>query len=173
MLHSRLVLAFLAFAAFVTAAALLSTWPTDTPQVRALSAATTFVVVVGAALLIRRYWSYASEPRMPGVARVEHDGDGLRLWPSDGPPTLIAWAEIQGIDVLTTSDGPWAEDVFILLRGPGEQVHAIPQGSDGFPALVERLISLPGFSVQEFTRAMGSTSDQRFVCWRRPERPVA
>lgn len=81
----------------------------------------------------------------------------------------VRWDELEGVDVMTTDDGPFAEDVFWVLLGPRESgVGAvIPQGLTP-EELVDRLTALPGFDHEAMIRAMGSTREASFVCWRAP-----
>lgn len=85
----------------------------------------------------------------------------------DGRTERVAWDELQAFIVETTDEGPGAPDVFWILLGSAESGCVIPQGATGDKALLERLQALPGFNNQEFIRAMGSTSNQRFLCWER------
>jgi hypothetical protein len=44
---------------------------------------------------------------------------------------------------------------------------AVSNGADGFKALLERIQGLPRFDNEAVIRAMGSTSNDRFVVWKR------
>jgi len=85
----------------------------------------------------------------------------------DGLTERVAWDELQAFIVETTDDGPWAPDVFWVLAGSTTSRCIIPQGATGDKALLERLQKLPGFNNEEFIRAMGSTSNEKFLCWKR------
>jgi len=61
----------------------------------------------------------------------------------------------------------WAEDVFFVLLGAGTEGLLVPQGAEGSQQLVERLLKLPGFDERLFIEARGSTSNRKFVCWRK------
>jgi hypothetical protein len=71
------------------------------------------------------------------------------------------------IVVLATSDGPFAEDVFFVLSGQDGTGCVIPQGAPESTQLLERLQRLPGFDNEALIRAMSSTQDATFPCWRR------
>ena len=113
---------------------------------------------------------YASEPR----ARLEPESRFLvRLSDSevvceqpDGRVERVGWSDLQQVEVVTTGDGPFAPDVFWMLRGTSGGC-AVPQGATGDEELLERLQALPGFDYQAFIEAMSSASDRRFVCWQR------
>jgi hypothetical protein len=49
----------------------------------------------------------------------------------------------------------------------GKSGCAIPQFSEGFQSLLVRLQKLPGFDNDAVIKAMSTTSDGRFVCWKR------
>jgi len=84
----------------------------------------------------------------------------------DGKVERVAWADLQKVEVFTTSDGPYAPDVFWLLDGT-EGGCAIPQGATGESQLLERLWALQGFDMGAFIKAMTCVSDKRFLCWQR------
>lgn len=84
----------------------------------------------------------------------------------DGTVERVGWDDLQRVDVVTTSDGPFAPDVFWVLHGRNGGC-AIPQGATGDGQLLARLQALPGFDNNAVTAAMASTSDRRFLCWAR------
>ena len=71
------------------------------------------------------------------------------------------------IDILTTSDGPFAPDCFWLLIGPETTGCCIPQGATGDLELLARMYELPGFDHQVFIEAMGNHQEAIFTCWQR------
>jgi hypothetical protein len=90
-----------------------------------------------------------------------------RLRP-DGIQETVRWDDLAEVEIITTDDGPWSEDVFWLLRGSdGKGGCAVPQGAEGANELLVALQRLPGFDNKAVIEAMGCTSDARFVCWNR------
>ena len=85
----------------------------------------------------------------------------------DGKVERVGWADLQKVEVVTTSDGPFAPDVFWVLHGTVGGC-AVPQGATGDRQLLERLQALPGFDNGAFIDAMSCASDRRFLCWQRP-----
>jgi hypothetical protein len=78
----------------------------------------------------------------------------------------MRWADLREVVIVTTSEGPFLEDVFFVLRdGTSELV--VPQGARGSDALLSRLGQLSGFDDDKVIEAMSCTSDRTFVCWRR------
>ena len=84
-----------------------------------------------------------------------------------GMINTIAWSDLREVDVLTTHEGSWVEDVFFALIGSGAAGLLVPQGSNGSDVLVAHLLKLPGFNESLFIEAMGSTANRKFVCWSR------
>ncbi len=114
---------------------------------------------------------YADEPpapRLPESLVVVHLSDAEVVCERpDGKTERVAWAGLRSVDILTTADGPFAPDVFFLLIGTVGGC-AVPQGATGYEALLQRLQALPGFDNEAFIRAMGSTEEASFACWRAP-----
>ena len=119
---------------------------------------------------------YADEPlakRLPESLVVVHLSDTEVVCERpDGKTERVVWADLRSVDILTTADGPFAPDVFWLLVGTVGGC-AVPQGATGYEALLKRLQSLPGFDNEAVIRAMGSTDEASFPCWRAPVAAVA
>ncbi|WP_157850540.1 hypothetical protein [Chloracidobacterium thermophilum] len=86
--------------------------------------------------------------------------------PPDGAARRLAWADLQAVEIVTTSDGPFANDVFRVLLPDGPPLF-IPQSADRSGVLLKRLQELPGLDNHAFIVAMGSTDDVHFLCWKR------
>jgi hypothetical protein len=84
----------------------------------------------------------------------------------DGAVERVGWADLETVEIVTTSDGPFAPDVFWVLHGRDGGC-AVPQGATGDRLLLERLQALPGFDNNAVIEAMSSTSRRRFLCWQR------
>lgn len=95
---------------------------------------------------------------------IELSERGVRRDLGDGTIEEIAWETLERVSILTTDGGPFLEDVFFLLEGPEGTGCAVPQlhAPEGF---LDRLQRLPGFDHEAVIRAMGSTDNDRFVCW--------
>lgn len=104
------------------------------------------------------------EPECRFVVRVS-DAEVVCERP-DGRVERVGWDELQKVEVLTTSAGPFTADVFWGLIGTDGGC-CIPQGATGEKELLQRLQALPGFDNSAFIEAMGSTSEARFLCWQR------
>jgi hypothetical protein len=99
---------------------------------------------------------------------IRVDDWGVQRDLGDGRAERVAWDALVEVSVLTTGEGPFAEDVFFLLAGEDGTGCVVPQGAPESAGLLERLQRLPGFDNGAFIRAMSRTEDARFVCWRRP-----
>jgi len=100
---------------------------------------------------------------LPAVHDSVHDLLPLDLFQ---PAKRVGWADLQKVEVVTTGDGPFAPDVVWVLHGTDAGC-AVPQGATGDSQLLERLQALPGFDNHALIEAMSSTTDRRFLCWRR------
>jgi hypothetical protein len=105
--------------------------------------------------------------RQPPSVVITEDGVEHRC--SDDSVESVRWADLLQVNVLTTSAGPFLEDVFFELVGRNETGCLVPQCSAEFDQLFERFRQWPGFDSEQFARGMCCTDDARFVCWRRDE----
>ena len=100
----------------------------------------------------------------------ERPKESVRRRRVNGTVESITWDELDAIDIVTTDEGPYVDDVFFLLigRDPSRGC-AISNEAKGFPLLLARLQSLPGFDNGVVIRAMTTAVNARFVVWRRPD----
>ena len=83
---------------------------------------------------------------------------------SNGSFEQVDLSELEQVRVMTTDDGPYAEDVFFVLIGAAQTGCVVPQGA--MPdQLLERLQQLPGFDNAALIQAMSSTDNAEFICW--------
>ena len=74
----------------------------------------------------------------------------------------VRWADITRVTVITTSQGPWFDDLFYHIVYTGGDV-TLPSEANGIAAFVEKLSTLPGFDKAAFDRANRSTRNNSFV----------
>lgn len=110
----------------------------------------------------------SSSPARNPFGSVQFDDTRVVFTRPDGSTDHVSWSDLMEVGVLTTDEGPLQEDVYYMLLSakPGEGC-AVPQGAEGTDQLLERLQSLPAFDHDSLIRAMGSTSNNRFVCWKK------
>ena len=78
----------------------------------------------------------------------------------------IQWAAIEKIELVTTDEGPWLPDVWLVLSGGGD-ICSIPQGASHYEEVYDKVSALPGFDFEAVLSAMTSTDNARFVLWRK------
>lgn len=86
----------------------------------------------------------------------------------DGSLKTVRWDELQEIGILTTDEGPAREDVYWVLLGTNGNCVAAAS-ADGTQELLARMQLLPGFDNAAVIKAMGCTSNAKFVCWKRDQ----
>ena len=86
----------------------------------------------------------------------------------DGVEESIKLCDLSEVGILTTDEGPWQEDVYFLLIGSkGKSGCVVSQSAEGFDKLFSYLQKLPDFNNEAVIKAMGSTTNAKFVCWKR------
>jgi hypothetical protein len=84
----------------------------------------------------------------------------------DNSRTTTRWSDVIEVAIVTTRDGPFAEDVFYLFsisESDGCVVtHDAAERIDLLPELHARF---PGLDDKKVIEAMGCTSDNKFVLW--------
>ena len=80
------------------------------------------------------------------------------------------WNAATESSVMTADGSPWVEDGFYDFSGSEkDQGCPIPTGGYGAGHLVTKICEIPGFDEKKFISAMGCTSNNRFVCWRKSD----
>lgn len=115
------------------------------------------------ALAAANRWVRVRRTAVPEVSVVLDDA-GVTVAPPGATARHVAWGQLVEVSIVTTSDGPLADDVFFLLRGADRSGCVVPGPLS--TELLVRLGRLPGFDHRKVIEAMGSTTDAGFVCWR-------
>ncbi|MCU1645893.1 MAG: hypothetical protein JWN03_6168 [Nocardia sp.] len=102
------------------------------------------------------------------MAGVEINDTFVRRTLANGRVEEVAWTELAEVRLITTADGPFAEDVFFVLIGATGKGCVVPH-SAADTAFLARLQALPGFDNDKVVEAMLSTADRQFLVWRRAE----
>jgi len=76
----------------------------------------------------------------------------------------VTWEELEKVEIHTTDEGPFVEDVFWVLHGSGRGC-VIPQGATNSEELLNRLQDLPDFDNKMVVEAMASTDNNEFLIW--------
>ncbi len=107
--------------------------------------------------------------RRPQQETIQVDEVGvLRV---EGPiREQIQWQDIVEIRIVTTSEGPFGEDVFFALAGANGKGCLVPHAAAVRTKLLEELQSrFPNLRNETVIEAMGCTSDRNFLLWKRPD----
>jgi hypothetical protein len=130
--------------------------------------------VVGAVVVVTRHlWEalavavlvllvWLGSKRKPVQPIVRINNEGVFVETPGREAQAIPWADLIEVGIVTTSDGPWLDDVFWILRG--EKHDCVVAGAQG-EELLKHLGRLPRFDHEQVIRAMGSTSEASFRCW--------
>ncbi|EID55436.1 hypothetical protein SacxiDRAFT_3230 [Saccharomonospora xinjiangensis XJ-54] len=97
---------------------------------------------------------------------VSVDDTGVRRLLADGTEESIAWGDLAAVVVRVIPEGPWKEDVFLMLAASDGTGTAVPSGDPAADALIERLQMLPGFDHDTFVEAMTTDADKAYVVWK-------
>jgi len=107
-------------------------------------------------------WGQALKAR----EQVTFDDEGVTRTRRDGSIEHVGWDELLSVDIATTNEGPWFEDVFWLLSA-GDHGCVVPSEAEGMGELLTRLQELTGFDDEAVIRAMGCTDNELFPVWSR------
>jgi hypothetical protein len=87
-------------------------------------------------------------------------------YPSSFKKEKISWRDITKIQVLTTDEGPYLCDVFLILRDTNDKGIVIPQYKQKeTKQVLDRILKFEGFDNRLFIEAMGSTEIKWFTVW--------
>ena len=93
--------------------------------------------------------------------------DGRIEFVERGRVRRVDLAALDEVGILTTSGGPFQDDVFWVLNA-GETRLLVPWNVDGASELLAALQDLPGFDHDAVIAASGSTEEAAFQAWVRP-----
>lgn len=98
--------------------------------------------------------------------QVSFDDSTITRTMPNGKTETVRWDDLQEVGIITTDEGPFNEDVYWVLLG-NKGGCAISGGAQGMKKLLERLQTLPSFDNEAVIKAMGSTKNGKFQCWKR------
>ena len=109
------------------------------------------------------------EPRLRKLERetIQVDDDGvLRV---DGEiREQVRWNEVSEIRIITTDQGPYHEDVFFALIGANKAGCLVPHDAAVRTKLLQELqVRFPSLDGDMVIMAMGCTSNNNFLLWKR------
>ena len=109
---------------------------------------------------------------MPRLSKPEYETvqvDDAGVLRVDGElKEQIDWSAVEEILIITTDQGPYQEDVFFALGGPKGKGCLVPHEAAVRTKLLEELQSrFPGLDDGMVIKAMGSTSNNTFLVWKK------
>ncbi len=115
-----------------------------------------------------RRWLARRFPHAPlhraGAIRV--DDDGFQCVRESGLRDGAQWSELIRVSIRTTDQGPFDDDVFLVLE-TSTASWWVPQTAVGAADLLARLQQFGGFNNEVVIEAMSCTDNREFVCWER------
>lgn len=101
---------------------------------------------------------------------VQVDDKGVIVVTKKGRDQVL-WTEITRARIITTSAGPWGEDVYFVLEGTEGNGCVVPHDAAVRTKLLEEIqAKLPGVDDRKVIEAMGCTSNNTFVIWESTEK---
>ncbi len=116
-------------------------------------------------------WQRAVNGNVAREPDVKFTDSGMHITQGNGHELDIAFSAIEQIDIITTDQGPWREDVWwcFYLSNEEKPVY-LPQGIKGEEQILLVLEKhFAGIDFQTFIMAMGSADNAVFNLWRRAE----
>ena len=109
------------------------------------------------------------EPRLRKAELETVQVDEAGVLRVDGPiREHIQWGEVTEIRILTNDQGPYGEDVFFVLTGANGRGCLVPHDAAVRTKLLEELERrFSRLDDKMVVKAMGSTSNNSFLLWRR------
>ena len=103
----------------------------------------------------------------PNEYTVTTDKKGVTCEHPKRAKESIAWDDVDQVSFLTTNQGPFEEDVWLLLKHNNGGGCSVPMGAEGYDALYDIISKFEDFDFNAVIQAMSSTQNNEFVCWRR------
>lgn len=95
---------------------------------------------------------------------VELTDSTIRCTRPDGTIESVSWKDLQRVDILVTTDGPFLPDTFWILRDTKSGC-VIPWGASGDQPLLTRLQTLPDFKNEAILNLPPRTEESITRVW--------
>lgn len=101
----------------------------------------------------------------PRRENVQVDDTGVIVVTNKGRDE-VRWVEVTRARIITTSDGPWGEDVLFVLEGTEGKGCVVPHDAAVRTKLLQEMQArFEGIDDRKVIEAMGSTGRATFVIW--------
>jgi len=113
------------------------------------------------------------EPRIRRreLETIQVDGSGI-LRVDRGIREEVGWNDVEEIRIITTTAGPFREDVFFAFFASGSSGCLVPHDAAVRIGLLEELQArFPNLDHDKVIEAMGCTSDRTFIVWKKAAVP--
>ena len=122
------------------------------------------IVFFGVALIIRILEPSLQKSQVERTFKAIITDDLVGCENPKGNRRTIQWTDVSRVFLVTTSDGPWAPDVWLYFIGLDDEELPIPTEAEGFSRFFDILgTRLPGFNFEPFIQA--GTDDEVYQCW--------
>lgn len=88
----------------------------------------------------------------------------IKVEPPFGKTCEIRWKDLIQIKLINTDEGPFIQDIWLILSGASDTV-AIPHGIKDFDLIFEIISKYEGFDFDAFTQSMTSTENAEYILW--------
>lgn len=102
----------------------------------------------------------------PKSSQVEYtvDAEGFTQISGDDAGQIFRWNDVQHVGIITTSDGPFFDDVFFIIQFANKNICLTSFQAEDMK-LMDYFNILPGFRYESAIEAMGSVNNASFHCW--------
>jgi hypothetical protein len=104
--------------------------------------------------------------RKPVKSAIDIDDLGVTRHLDKGKTEQIRWDQLEKIEIITTSDGPWGEDVFWVFH-EDDKGCVVPNSDPRVGELIQKIESFEAYDANAVIAAMGSASEATFLVWQR------
>jgi hypothetical protein len=87
---------------------------------------------------------------------------------ANGETETVRFDDLEEVYIVTTDEGPFFEDLFYVLIGHNGRAIIGQEWAEKLK-LLDKLVVLPEFDLEQFIQAMGSVQNNHFVLWRKAE----
>jgi len=105
----------------------------------------------------------------PGVVEVDERQISYFSAYDGGAVSIEA---LTRITVISSDQGPWADDMHWVLEEDGGTMLTIPNSATGTEKLFDAFSALDGVDYTMATKALGSTENDSYVIWAKPRKAL-